>query len=135
MASVMKSVSSGLKVLTKPKDATSLGLLVAAVVCAIIPLDISQLMFAVAGAIGFSVVQILQSKARSNSFDSHGKKMPAPTYNGDHKRTATKPIKTLGAHSQALQRQQPKNTNTSHLGAARPASQPEVRKPSNVPIL
>jgi len=135
MASVMKSVSSGLNVLTKPKDATSLGLLVAAVVCAIIPLDISQLMFAIAGAIGFSVVQILQSKARSNSFDGHGKKMPSPAYNGDNKRTTPKSMKTLGAHSQAPQRQQTKNTNNSHLGAARPASQPEVRKPSNVPIL
>jgi len=137
MASIMTSVSSGLKVLTKPKDATSVGLLVAAVVCAIIPLDISQLMFAVAGAIGFSVVQILQSKARSNSFDKPSKKMfPDQAQSSDTKRTFTRTPKTLGTPWLSPSREAGRVVaNNSHHALVRPASQPEVRKPSNVPIL
>jgi len=127
------SVSSGLKLLAKPKDATSLSLLVAAVVCAIIPLDISQLMFAVAGAIGFSVVQILQNKARPTPTSTRKKTMPKSVY--DAKAAPQPPRRPVGVAGRAPNRVAAASSNQNARLTARTASQPEVRKPSNMPIV
>jgi len=133
MASMSNSVSSGLKLLAKPKDATSLSLLVAAVVCAIIPLDISQLMFAIAGAIGFSVVQILQNKARPAP-TSPRKKMTAKCA-FDGKAAPQLPRKPAGVAARATNRVAGNSSNPNYRQPARgTASLPEVRKPSNQPI-
>lgn len=133
MTSMMNSVSSGLKLLTKPKDATSLGLLVAAVVCAIIPLDISQLMFAVAGAVGFSVVQILQNKARPVSNPPRKKMSANPKYASDIKTScAPRPRKAAGSSPHAPNKDP---TSNNARQASRAPSQHEVRKPSNMPII
>jgi len=111
--------------LTKPKDATSLGLLVAAVVCAIIPLDISQLMFAVAGAVGFSVVQILQNKTRPVS---------SPPRKKMHANDIKKPRKLVGSSPHAPHKQPSSGVDPTHRQAPR-APGCEVRKPSNMPIV
>jgi len=125
---MLNSVSSGLKILTKPKDATSMGLLVAALVCAIIPLDISQLLFAVAGAIGFSVVQILQNKTRPVS--PPPRKKMSPNYATDVKTSgAYKPRKVVGHSSNK------EATNSNARQARGPSQLIEVRKPSNMPIV
>jgi len=133
MASMMTSVSSGLKLLAKPKDATSLGLLVAAAVCAVIPLDITQLMFAIAGAIGFSVVHILQNKAKPMS-NPPRQKMPkvatdAKTFSG------VSPTRKLAGSPHAANRGPAQQNNPNSRQAMRAPSGPEVRKPSNMPIV
>merc|ERR1719446_2056234 len=128
----MNSVSSGLKLLAKPKDATSLSLLVAAVVCAIIPLDISQLMFAIAGAIGFSVVQILQNKARPTTPTPRKKMSPKCVF--DSKAGFQQPRKSAGVVARASNRVATPSSPNSRQ-PVRTTSQPEIRKPSNMPIV
>jgi len=132
---MLNSVSSGLKLLAKPKDATSLSLLVAAVVCAIIPLDISQLVFACAGAIGFSVVQILQNKARPAPSPLRKKSMPKCAYDG--KAAYQPPRKAYGVSARTPNRAAANSsTNQQPRQAARTTTcMPEVRKPSNMPIV
>lgn len=129
---MMNSVSSGLKLLAKPKDATSMSLLVAAVVCAIIPLDISQLMFAIAGAIGFSVVQILQNRARPTT-SSPRKKMT--TKGAFDSKTAVQSRKAAGAVSRAPNRGGATTPPSNPSVRQTVRTQPEVRKPSNMPIV
>jgi len=123
----MNSVSSGLQLLAKPKDATSLSLLVAAVVCAIIPLDISQLMFAIAGAIGFSVVQILQNRARPTTASPRKK----TTKTGVDSKAALQSRKAVSVAPRAHNR----GATPSNPNVRQTTRQPEVRKPSNMPIV
>jgi len=78
MQSVASEVISGAKLMGKPKDMTQIVLLLAAVICVIVPLDISQLVFAVAGALGFSAIQMMQSKARPTSTATGKKSCAAP---------------------------------------------------------
>lgn len=137
MASSIRKMSdelvAGLKLLSKPKDATSLGLVVAAVVCAIAPLDVSQLMFAVAGAVGFSVIQMMQSKARTATYTHAGKKLsPSQAKVVDH---GPQDYANKARKMQGLSRQVTRKAAPPPAAAVRPQSQPEVRKPSSVPIL
>jgi len=133
MASMMNSASAGLKLLAKPKDATSLGLLITAVVFAIIPLDITQLMFAIAGAIGFSLVQIWQNKTRTTS--THPRKKIVPEL--AHRPVNHQPRKVAGAAVRAPPNRgggaTPNQNSRQHT--VRTGPQPEVRKPSNMPIV
>jgi len=132
MASMMHSASSGLKLLAKPKDATSLGLLITAVVFAVIPLDITQLMFAIAGAVGFSLVQIWQNKARTTQTQPRKKIIPELA----HRPSSHNPRKLAGPAPRASNRGTTGASNqTLRQQTVRAASQPEVRKPSNMPIV
>jgi hypothetical protein len=103
------------------------GLLIAAVACAVMPLDISQLAFAVAGALAFSVIQSIQAKSK--------KSMPSsrPT-------CATACVTGNRVQGCAPVRRFPSGKAVPSIAskpraAPRPASQPDVRKPSTVPIL
>jgi len=107
-----------------------MSLLVAAVVCAIIPLDISQLMFAIAGAIGFSVVQILQNRARPTTTTSARKKTAKCGFDS---KTPLQSRKAAGVVPRTPSRGAAPSSNPNVRQAAR--SQPEVRKPSNMPIV
>lgn len=129
---IVDEFTSGLKLLSKPKDATSLGLVVAAVVCAIAPLDVSQLMFAVAGAVGFSVIQMMQSKARTVTYTHSGKKkLPSQSKVMEHFPMTTQARKVPG-----IPNGRPGRKPSSPVPpTVRPQTQPEVRKPSSVPIL
>lgn len=128
---IAEEFASGFKLISQPKDATSLGLVVAAVVCAIAPLDVSQLMFAVAGAIGFSVIQMMQSKARAVPLAHSGKKISSQP-----KVLEQKPHSTQIRKAQGTSTGRPARTAAQSVPhAARPHTQPEVRKPSSVPIL
>jgi len=131
MASMIKSASSGLKLLAKPKDATSLGLLITAVVFAVIPLDISQLMFAIAGAIGFSLVQIWQNKARASSIQTRKKIVPELA----HRPVCHQPRKFVGGVARLSNRGAATTNQNPRQHVVRSAPQPEVRKPSNMPIV
>jgi len=111
------------------------GLLVAAVVCAIAPLDISQLMFAIAGAIGFSVVQILQNKARPVANPPRKKMSASPKYVTETKTSGAQKLRRVAGSSAHGHNQEPSGANTNARQAARSPSQPEVRKPSNMPIV
>jgi len=111
----------------KPKDMTSVVLLMAAVICIIVPLDISQLVFAIAGALGFSAIQMMHSKSRSATASSK-KKNHLPN------------SKVVDAHDVApvkrLQMSQKVNITRKMLPSqnSRLPSQPDVRKPSSMPI-
>jgi len=110
-----------------------LSLLVAAVVCAIIPLDISQLMFAIAGAIGFSVVQILQNKARPAPTSPRKKMTSKGAFDGNA--APQPPRKPAGVVARAPNRVASTSSNPNSRQTARTTSLPEVRKPSNMPIV
>jgi len=108
-------------------------LLLAAVACVVVPLDISQLVFAIAGALGFSAIQMMQAKARSASSVqnkklsvSKPKSVDISTYD------AVPPAKTQT--TQRAVTQQPRNRNSSEKVCRSPL-QPDVRKPSTVPIV
>jgi len=129
MTSLKNMASSGLKVLTKPKDSTDLALLVAAAACAIIPFDISQLMLAIAGALGCLLLQFMQNKHRTGAVETPKKKLyvaPTCTYDARHvPKTRQNNVRELAT----------KSGNHSRPAVARPVPQPDVRQPSNVPIL
>jgi len=130
MAYSTADLISGVKLMSKPKDMTSFGLLLAAVVCAIVPLDISQLVCAIAGALGFSLIQMIQSKSRS-----------AP--NAPHKKVRTLQPKAANGHEEKnrhLSQHQftankPQAQKVPSSSCSRLPSQPEVRKPSSMPIV
>jgi DNA polymerase sigma len=131
MVAMMNSASAGLKLLMQPKDATSLGLLVTAVVFAVIPLDISQLMFAIAGAVGFSFVQIWQNKVRAKT--QPRKKI---VHEFAARPVCQQPRKFQGTVARSQNRgavTTPSQFSRHQFG--RSACQPEIRKPSNVPIV
>merc|ERR1719162_763798 len=131
MASSIQSTASDLvssvKLMGKPKDMTSVVLLMAAVVCIIVPLDISQLVFAIAGALGFSAIQMMHSKSRSASTSSKKKVHSA------NPKMADTPDVNLVKKTQLSQK-----VNTTRKVPAqqhsRLPSQPDVRKPSSMPI-
>lgn len=131
MASSIQSTASDLvssvKLMGKPKDMTSVVLLMAAVVCIIVPLDISQLVFAIAGALGFSAIQMMHSKSRSASTSSKKK-----VHSANPKMVDT-PDVNLVKKTQMSQK-----VNTTRKVPAqqhsRLPSQPDVRKPSSMPI-
>jgi len=136
MANSMKSMTSNLisdvKLMGKPKDMTSVVLLLAAVICVIVPLDISQLVFAIAGALGFSAIQMMQSKARSASIVSNKKVSQSKPKSVDiHTQDVVSPMK--------MQAQRAKGPATRKIPSPQSCSrlpgQPDVRKPSTVPIL
>jgi len=128
MQSVASEVISGAKLMGKPKDMTQIVLLLAAVVCVIVPLDISQLVFAIAGALGFSAIQIMQSKARPVSTVS-SKKVALP------KSKSADPAKDAFAKKMPLSQRAITTRKTSSPQAQpRLPSQPDVRKPSSMPI-
>merc|ERR1740117_800816 len=118
--------------MSKPKDMTSVVLLLAAVICVIVPLDISQLVFAIAGALGFSAIQMMQSKARSASIVSNKKVSQSKPKSVDiHTQDVVSPMK--------MQAQRAKGPATRKIPSPqsfpRLPGQPDVRKPSTVPIL
>jgi hypothetical protein len=128
MQSVASEVISGAKLMGKPKDMTSVVLLLAAVICVIVPLDISQLVFAIAGALGFSAIQIMQSKTRPATTVS-SKKVAMSTKSADHPKDVA-----FAKRSPLSQR-----ANTTRKSSPQQAqhclpSQPDVRKPSSMPI-
>jgi len=115
------------KMTQRQTNMSHVGLLIAAVACAVMPLDVSQLAFAVAGALAFSVLQSIQAKSK--------KSMPSsrPTC-----ATACSP----GSRAQACApvRRIPTGKSIPSIAskpraAPRESSQPDVRKPSTVPIL
>jgi len=123
----MKLRSSGMKFLAKPKDTTDMALLVAAAACAIIPFDISQLMLAIAGALGCLLLQCLQSRHKTSAGEK--KKYSPKVVNDTFAKPKQNNMRDLTAKS---------STHSRPLAvrpANRPSPQPDVRKPSNVPIL
>jgi len=125
MESLLKLRSSGMKFLTKPKDATDLGLLVAAAACAIIPFDISQLVLAIAGALACLLLQFMQSK---HTNQKSVKKTSSPKVVQGTARYVPKHRQNNGADMT-------KPSTPSKPMVVRATPQPDVRKPSNVPIL
>jgi len=123
---------SGMKLMSKPKDMTSVVLLIAAVICVIVPLDISQLVFAIAGALGFSAIQMMQSKARSAS-NTSSKKVSKPK-SVDMRPQDVAP-QTRNQNSQRVPSQASRNKIPVPQNCPRLPSQPDVRKPSTIPIL
>jgi len=130
MASSIQSTASDLlssmKLMGKPKDMTSVVLLMAAVVCIIVPLDISQLVFAIAGALGFSAIQMMHSKSRSASSSKKKVHLANP-------KMVDTPDVNLVKKTQMSQK-----VNTTRKVPAQQHSrlptQPDVRKPSSMPI-
>jgi len=116
---------SGVKLMSKPKDMTSFGLLLAAVVCAIVPLDISQLVCAIAGALGFSLIQMMQSKSRSANAPT--KKAHPPKVVTDDQQSRHIPQRLVPSNKPLVRKSAPPS-------CSRLPSQPEVRKPSSMPI-
>jgi hypothetical protein len=107
---------------------TSVVLLLAAVICVIVPLDISQLIFAIAGALGFSAIQIMQSKARPASNISSKKVALQNPKIVDNMRD------TVFAKKAALSQRVHATRKVSPQSHHRLPSQPDVRKPSSMPI-
>jgi hypothetical protein len=128
--SVASEVISGAKLMGKPKDTTSMVLLAAAVICVVVPLDISQLIFAVAGALGFSAIQIMQSKARPASTVASKKVSWPNPKSADHAKDATFAKKAPSSQrANATRKVSPPQSHP------RLPSQPDVRKPSSMPIV
>lgn len=135
MVNIVKSMASdlasGVKLVSKPKDATSVVLLLAVVVCVIVPLDISQLVFAIAGALGFSAIQMMQSKSRSASTSAKkGASLSKPKSVNIHAKEPPMKIQS----SQRVHTP-PTRKIPSPQSSLRSPSQPDVRKPSSMPIL
>jgi len=130
MAFSTADILSGVKLMSKPKDMTSCGLLLAAVVCAIVPLDISQLVCAIAGALGFTLIQMMQSKSRSVPHAKNMKVQPA-------RPETTSDVQEKNQYL-ASQRQftasKPPARKVAPPSSTRVLSQPDVRKPSSMPI-
>lgn len=120
---------SGVKLVRRPKDMTGVTLLIAAVACVIVPLDISQLVFAIAGALGFSAIQMLQAKGRSapNASDKKiGLLKPKVADLPAVPHMKTRELSQDNKLKQVARRALPQSCSI---------SQPEVRKPSSMPIL
>jgi len=126
--STASELISAVKVMGKPKDMTSMALLMAAVICVIVPLDISQLVFAIAGALGFSAIQMMQSRARSASTVSN-KKVHLPK-SADLPKDVACATKTYSSHRANTTRK-----TSPPQSCPRPPSKPDVRKPSSMPIV
>jgi len=129
MAFSTAQLISGVKLMSKPKDMTSLGLLLAAVVCAIVPLDISQLVCAIAGALGFSLIQMMQSKSRSAQ-NAANKKIHPPR----PKTTTDDADKNQHLPQRHFTANKPPARKVPSPNSSRMPSQPDVRKPSSMPI-
>lgn len=121
------SAASLTKMTPKQTNMSHVGLLIAAVACAVMPLDISQLAFAVAGALAFSVLQSIQAKAkravplaRSSCATACSVGTRAPGCPPTRRPPTGKSIPSIAVKPRA---------------APRVSSQPDVRKPSTVPIL
>jgi len=115
------------KMTQRQTNLSHVGLLIAAVACAVMPLEISQLAFMVAGAIGFSVVQSFQAKSK--------KTVPSA-------RSSCATSCSVGSRAQGCAPARRPVTGKSIPNAAskaraepRASLQPDVRKPSTVPIL
>lgn len=92
-----------------------------AVVCVVLPLDLSQLTFALVGAVAFSILQSLQSSAAKQ----HKRQPKVPC--------SVPPPKVL--QKQALNKSRWDKPRPNRPPAAVPAPhRPEVRKPSAVPV-
>merc|ERR1719454_1558442 len=121
-ASEIPSLSS---LIRKPKDMGNLSNLIVvglAVVCVVMPLDVSQLAFALVGAVAFSVVQSVSPKQKKNSGASkRGCVMP------------TKPTPSRPPHVQGYDK--PRTACVKAQQAPTQAiSRPDVRKPSAAPV-
>jgi hypothetical protein len=115
------------KMTQRQTNLSHVGLLIAAVACAVMPLEISQLAFMVAGAIGFSVVQSFQAKSK--------KVLPS-------KSSSCATSCSVGSRAQGcVPARRPvtgksiPNVASKARSAPRAPLQPDVRKPSTVPIL
>jgi hypothetical protein len=104
-------------------------LLLAAVICVIVPLDISQLVFAIAGALGFSAIQIMQSKARPATTVSSKKVALSTPKSADHTKDAA-----FAKRNPLSQRANTTRKASPPQAQPRLPSQPDVRKPSSMPI-
>jgi len=127
IANTVSAVSST-KMTQRQTNLSHVGLLIAAVACAVMPLDISQLAFAVAGALAFSILQAIQAKSKRG--------VPSA-------RLSCATACSMGTRAQGCPpapRRPPigksiPNIATKPRAALRISSQPDVRKPSTVPIL
>lgn len=72
---VAKDITGKLNMSINGGDIRSVGLLIAAVLCAVLPLEVSHLASAVLGAVGYLVVQSLQSGMTRRSVDKTPKSM------------------------------------------------------------
>jgi hypothetical protein len=115
------------KMTQRQTNLSHVGLLIAAVACAVMPLEISQLCFMVAGAIGFSVVQSFQAKSK--------KAVPSA-------RSSCATSCSIGSRAQGcaparrpITGKSIPNVASKARAAPRAPLQPDVRKPSTVPIL
>lgn len=114
------------KMTLRQTDWSHVGLLIAAVACAVMPLDISQLAFAVAGAVAFSILQTMQSKSKRSISSAHSSCSAA-----------------IGSRAQAcpptrravVAKSPPSIAKTPRAPPRTALTQPDVRKPSTVPIL
>jgi len=102
------------------------GLLIAAVACAVMPLDISQLAFAVAGALAFSILQSIQAKSKRSVPSAHAS-CAAAMCNRAQGCAPTRRVPTV--------RSIPSIASKPRVPPRAVPSQPDVRKPSSVPIL
>jgi len=107
-------------------DWSHVGLLFAAVACAVMPLDISQLVFAVAGALAFSILQSVQAKSKRSVPPAHTS-CSAAIGNRAHGCPTTRRVPSVKSISSIPQKPR---------APPRPAPpSQDVRKPSTVPIL
>lgn len=131
LASTQAAITNAGSALTKMTHAQTnlshVGLLIAAVAVAAMPLDLSQLLYCVLGAIGFSVVQSMQAKSK--------KAVPSA-------RPSCATLCSVGSRAQGcaparwhVTGKSTPNVASKTRAAPRAASQPDVRKPSTVPIL
>jgi len=130
MAFSTADLISGVKLMSRPKDMTSFGLLLAAVVCAIVPLDISQLVCAIAGALGFSLIQMMQSKSRSAPH-ALSKKIQPPR---PKTTTTDEQEKNRYLSQRQITPNNPPARKVPSPSSSRLPSHPDVRKPSSMPI-
>jgi len=133
-AAITNAVSSAVSLTKMTQSQTNLshvGLLIAAVACAVMPLDISQLAFAVAGALAFSFLQSLQAKSKRAV--ASARPLCATSCSVGNRTQGCVP-----ARRPPTGKSIPTVTSKAYA-APRPAprapSQPDVRKPSTVPIL
>eukprot|EP00408_Alexandrium_pacificum_P008781 CAMPEP_0171218322 /NCGR_PEP_ID=MMETSP0790-20130122/33140_1 /TAXON_ID=2925 /ORGANISM="Alexandrium catenella, Strain OF101" /LENGTH=562 /DNA_ID=CAMNT_0011684137 /DNA_START=101 /DNA_END=1789 /DNA_ORIENTATION=+ len=159
-AGVLKDMADKLHLSIQGGDVRRVGLLIAAVLCAVLPLEVSHLASAVLGAVGYLVVQSLQTgMTKSSVADKSAKtvRVPPPRSRGHSYQQAYGPPArasggaTVTSRAAALRPTGPPSHHRPRVGGEQPFGPPpgllapsleeklkrttsEIRRPSAMPV-